>query len=240
MLRAIGVADVQQRQMRPVRADDVGRQADTIGVCQRIVEFLAARGLELFQQAARVRQHAQQIKRFGIEGAAVDRVQVVDLGAHGRRPVHRGGRQPSGLEDPRQRRHLDVPREPVRRAAVATFGIERLVHVDAVDGRRHAGDQRGVRREGHGREDAGDALGVGAVAGEAPQRRHLRRPRLGVDRRFQAVDADHHDVPGGSVGEREIDGGNGRGNNRQNGNNAALSHRSRIVSKRCNSGVSRI
>ena len=174
--------------LRLERADDPRRQADALVVGRGPRHRRRQAALVPVNQMAWRRERAQQRQRFGVPRAEVLGHVVVEVHAHRHRPAHGGRRHAAGANQPGQRRHLDVARVPVPGAGRTALGVEPGVVDDAVDGRGHAGDHRGVRRIGDGGEHADDAARVCAARRQRAQRRDLCRSRRGVARGAHAVD----------------------------------------------------
>ena len=168
--------------------------AQLVGLDVEGARIAAELGLELGEQARR----GHRADQLGVIG----RVRAPDLGnvpgdarADAHRPLDAGRRHPRLPGDIPESRHADVFRVPVPASLVLAPGVEGGIGEDAVHGRPHAGDERGVARIGHRRDDAFHAVGEGAVLQKAAEIGDLRlvAVRGGDVVRAEAVDGDQQE-----------------------------------------------
>ncbi len=192
--RRVVVEDMEHEEVGLERADDPRGQTCALVVGRRPRHRRRQAALVGVDQMAGRGERTQQRQRLRMPRAEVLGHVVVEVHPHRHGPAHGRRGHPTGPNQAGQRRHLDVARVPIPGARRAGLGIEPGIVDDAVDGRCHTSDHRGVRRVGHRRQDADDAARVGAARRKGAQGRNLRGPGRCVTGGTHAVDGNQHDV----------------------------------------------
>ena len=165
------------------------------GVGQRPRQRVFARGRHLVEQGCRPRKGTKLRQALGRKLGN----EKIDVEADARGPAHRRRGEPARAQGSRQGRNCDVAGVPIPGAVRTVLRIEDPIVVDAVNGRRHAGDERRMGRKGERGQHADDAACKHALSREPLQGGHLREAPFRVRFRLHPVDRDDDHVRGGPV-----------------------------------------